>query len=65
MSADFMAYKLARAKRYLRRAKQTLRELNMVNEKVDSDFFAIESYCRNYELKLKGGNNEHRDNSNT
>lgn len=65
MSEQFLAYKLARAKRYIKRAKQILRDLELMNSKVDSDFFALESYCQYHEMKIKGGNDEHRNNSNT
>ncbi len=65
MNDQFFGYKLSRAKRYLKRAKQILIELDLMNSKVDSDFFALDSYCQYHQMKLKGGNDEHRDHSNT
>jgi hypothetical protein len=64
MSEQFLGYKLARAKRYIRRAKQILKDIELMNSKVESDFFALETYCTYHETRIKGGNDEYRNNCN-
>lgn len=47
------AYQIDKAHNYLRKAQQILKELNLINSKIDGSFFALMDFCQDQIQTIK------------
>ena len=48
-----VSYKLSRARSHVQKAKKLLSEIELLNSKVEGDFYAIDNFCKTHEMNLK------------
>lgn len=57
---EYINYKLAQVRNHLHKAKRILLEVELLNSKIESDFYAIDTFCTYQENILRRGQNEYR-----
>jgi hypothetical protein len=52
----YRCYKISQARNYLQKARKILEDAELLNHKVEGDFFTIDDFCAMHEMNIKEKN---------